>query len=205
MPPDAEKTHQAILASAKTDFLRHGFAGASLRRIAADAGLTTGALYRHFRDKDALFEAVVAPAYLGFFELYHAHNQRNLNALPAEGMEPMWNGTEDSILFFMDYVYANFDAFKLLISCSEHSAYEKFIHTLVEEEIEATLHYMQTAEQLGMPVRAVRRESLHFLVSAQISNVLELVLHDTPQEVALCVMKETVRFFEAGWRAFLLP
>lgn len=34
-------------------------ADTSLRTIAANAGLTTGAMYRHFKDKDALFCALV--------------------------------------------------------------------------------------------------------------------------------------------------
>lgn len=38
---------------------QHGVAGATIPRIAAHAGLTPGAIYRRFRDKDALLEAVV--------------------------------------------------------------------------------------------------------------------------------------------------
>ena len=48
MPADATKTLEDILQSAKTEFLAHGFAGASLRTIATGANVTTGALYRHF-------------------------------------------------------------------------------------------------------------------------------------------------------------
>jgi AcrR family transcriptional regulator len=44
MPPDPVFTIEKIIKSAGVEFLRNGCAGASLRKIAAAAGLTTGAL-----------------------------------------------------------------------------------------------------------------------------------------------------------------
>ncbi len=38
---------------------QHGLHGTTIPRIAAHAGLTPGAIYRRFRDKDALVEAVI--------------------------------------------------------------------------------------------------------------------------------------------------
>ncbi|MBN2124171.1 MAG: TetR/AcrR family transcriptional regulator [Deltaproteobacteria bacterium] len=47
-----------ILAQAHDHFLNLGYAGAKLRNIARDAGVTTGALYHHFTGKDELFVEV---------------------------------------------------------------------------------------------------------------------------------------------------
>ena len=55
-------TKQKLLESAKKEFLEKGFMGASLRTIAANAGVTTGAMYLHFKDKDAFFCALVDEA-----------------------------------------------------------------------------------------------------------------------------------------------
>ena len=62
MADASEETKSKILTSAKTEFLEKGFTNASLRTIAANAGLTTGAMYRHFKDKDALFCVLVSDA-----------------------------------------------------------------------------------------------------------------------------------------------
>ena len=56
------ETKKKILDSAMAEFLDKGFMNASLRTIASNAGLTTGAMYRHFKDKDALFCALVDDA-----------------------------------------------------------------------------------------------------------------------------------------------
>jgi AcrR family transcriptional regulator len=53
-----EESKLKILEKARDHFLEHGYRGASLRNIAAQAGMTTGALYHHFRGKDELFVEV---------------------------------------------------------------------------------------------------------------------------------------------------
>jgi AcrR family transcriptional regulator len=62
MPPNPEKRSDArwrLVVSASRAFAHRGFYGASLADIAADAGVTTGSIYSHFRDKEDLFAAVV--------------------------------------------------------------------------------------------------------------------------------------------------
>jgi AcrR family transcriptional regulator len=51
-------TTKALLSAGRRLFGQHGYAGVSSASLAADAGLTTGAVYHHFEDKAALFEAV---------------------------------------------------------------------------------------------------------------------------------------------------
>ncbi|MWB76870.1 TetR family transcriptional regulator [Pseudooceanicola sp. 216_PA32_1] len=50
-------------------FARNGFAGTSIRDIAAAAGLTKPALYYHFSDKEALYEHVVAERMTGLISV----------------------------------------------------------------------------------------------------------------------------------------
>lgn len=47
------------MAAARELFARDGFAGVSTREVVEATGLTRGALYHHFPDKHALFDAVV--------------------------------------------------------------------------------------------------------------------------------------------------
>ncbi|ONI84379.1 TetR family transcriptional regulator [Actinosynnema sp. ALI-1.44] len=55
----AERTRTAILDAAAAVFDRHGFVGASLSDILAEAGVTKGALYFHFTSKEELAHALV--------------------------------------------------------------------------------------------------------------------------------------------------
>lgn len=51
-------TRDAMISAGRAAFSERGFAGASLEQIVVDAGVTTGALYHHFGNKKALFQAV---------------------------------------------------------------------------------------------------------------------------------------------------
>jgi TetR/AcrR family transcriptional regulator, transcriptional repressor of aconitase len=49
---------QEILAGARACFARHGYEGATVRRLEQEIGLSRGAIFHHFRDKESLFLAV---------------------------------------------------------------------------------------------------------------------------------------------------
>lgn len=53
-----EKTRVALLAVAHEMFTERGYADAPTQEIVERAEVTRGALYYHFRDKKALFQAV---------------------------------------------------------------------------------------------------------------------------------------------------
>jgi len=49
---------QQILDGARGCFARHGYEGATVRRLEQATGLSRGAIFHHFRDKEALFLAL---------------------------------------------------------------------------------------------------------------------------------------------------
>ncbi|WP_407564322.1 TetR/AcrR family transcriptional regulator [Streptomyces sp. 184] len=51
-------TTKDLVGAARAHFARTGYAAASLDAICAQAGITKGALYHHFRNKQTLFRAV---------------------------------------------------------------------------------------------------------------------------------------------------
>lgn len=53
----AEATRQALVKAAGARFAAQGYAHTSLDDVASDAGTTKGAVYHHFKDKQALFAA----------------------------------------------------------------------------------------------------------------------------------------------------
>lgn len=76
----SSRTRAVILQAATDEFSRHGFSGARIGRIARAAGLNNHALYYHFGDKKALFQAV----------LEHGYKSLHANMAPRDlaAMEP---------------------------------------------------------------------------------------------------------------------
>src|SRR6202789_2910233 len=56
---DPERTRERLLQAASREIYRSGFQSASLDKILASAGVTKGALYHHFKSKEALGYVVV--------------------------------------------------------------------------------------------------------------------------------------------------
>lgn len=54
------ETRSSILQAARPIMLRDGLGGTTLDRVAAEGGLSKMTLYRHFPNKEALFEGLVA-------------------------------------------------------------------------------------------------------------------------------------------------
>jgi TetR/AcrR family transcriptional regulator, mexJK operon transcriptional repressor len=63
---------EAIIAAAKDTFLKEGYAGASMDRITAVAGVSKATVYNHFRSKEELLLAVVEDVIVPFQEEYRA-------------------------------------------------------------------------------------------------------------------------------------
>jgi len=62
------QTRAALVGAARHLFGRDGFAATSVDEIAREARLTTGALYHHFPNKTALFEAVFEAVHIDLLE-----------------------------------------------------------------------------------------------------------------------------------------
>lgn len=69
---DAEHTRNAILDAAEALFFERGVARTTLDEVARSAGVSRGAVYWHFQDKVALFEAMQARARLPQEDLIHS-------------------------------------------------------------------------------------------------------------------------------------
>jgi len=201
MSSDSAKTRENILNSAKNEFLTYGFAGASLRKIAAGAGVTTGALYRHFKDKADLFEALVSPTFSEFMQIFHNTGDCFMADPNNYGSDTMWSVSEHNLLLLTTYIYDHIDAFKLLLCASEQTAYENFTHTVIDMEVQMTWNYMELSRQKGYAINEISKQELHMFVNAQFSAFFEMVLHNVPRNMAMNYTKNIFCFFSAGWQA----
>jgi AcrR family transcriptional regulator len=85
---NARSTRDLILDAAERRFAERGFAGVSVREIAADAGLKNQAsLYNHFRNKRALYEATLARGLEPIVALVAARAATG-DGTPSGGIEP---------------------------------------------------------------------------------------------------------------------
>ena len=74
---EATRTRQHLLDAALEVFWRDGVTRASLQAIAQQAGVTRGALYWHFKNKEDLFETLFEQQYADFFAAFNDQTLRD--------------------------------------------------------------------------------------------------------------------------------
>ncbi|RSD13276.1 TetR/AcrR family transcriptional regulator [Amycolatopsis eburnea] len=131
----SEATRAALLSAATRRFAEHGFGGTALEDIATDIQATRGAIYHHFANKTALFEAV--------FEQLETEAME-LSAAAAAGADDPWAAAFAALDAFLDRccdpVYGRLvwqEAPIALGWLRWQAAEEQFAYGLVEQLIKA--------------------------------------------------------------------
>ncbi len=194
---------EKIIECAKTEFLEKGFEGASMRRVAENAGYTTGMLYGRFADKGELFKAIVKASAEKLYS-YYAEVQENFAGLsPETQYKDMHVYVDKRIDEMLDIVYGDFDGFKLIICKSKGSEYEKFVDKLIGIETENTMRFIGELSAAGIKINDVRADLSHMLATAMINGMFEVVEHDFTKADAVKYVKDLQCFFNAGWDSLL--
>lgn len=199
MRPINEKLAEALLEAGKREFLARGFQGASMRSIAGAAGVTTGALYRYYTDKEALLDALVRePAEV--LEENYREQQRQFGEKPLQKqLDGLPEVSDGSAAWMMAYIYDHFDAFKLIVCCSAGTKYEHYLDTLIDIEAESGRRLIDRMLEEGLPVRDMDDGLIHILSSALFNGMFETVRHDMPRKEAFAYMESLREFYSAGW------
>ncbi len=198
MPRNKAESHERIVAAAKDEFLTYGFENASMRRIAANAGITASGLYKHFPNKEEMFAHLVQPMLDEFFVLYRQKEQEEHDAIEQVGAAAAF--LNEDALYTMEFIYDHLDAFRLLVCCSQGTRYENYAHKLAELEEESSLKYIEALRRHGDHVPAFDRKEFHLLVSANVEAVLQPIRHGFTREEAMHYAETINTFFSKGWK-----
>ena len=198
MPRNKAQSHERIIAAAKEEFLSCGFENASMRRIAANAGITASGLYKHFPNKEEMFAYLVQPMLDDFFTLYRQKEKEEHDAIEQIGAAAAF--LNDDALYTMQFIYDHLDAFRLLVCCSQGTRYENYAHKLAEMEEESSLRYIEALRRHGDHVPEFERREFHLLVSANVEAVLQPIRHQFTREEAMHYAETINTFFSKGWK-----
>ncbi len=200
---DYQQTHENLLICAKKHFLAFGFAHASIREICKDAHVTNGAFYNHFEDKQALFGALVEPVVKAVSDIYADSVERHFKVSKTEELKMLWQLSEETIIEIIEYIYRNFDIFKLLIKCSESTKYATFLDDIVRLEVQETLKLMKELKARGEEINDLEEDEWHMLVHSYYSSISEIIMHNFPKSAAIKYAHTLAVFFSAGWQSVL--
>ena len=198
MPKDKTASHVRVLAAARAEFLEYGFEKASMRRVGERCGLTAAGLYRHCRDKQDLFDQLVAPALGRLHSWMDIHLAKYLDAVQNEGNFQWQDSWIDMI---REVVYPFMDDYHLLLTCSSGTKYESFLHDLTQTAQDQMTQFLPILREKGLAVREISPADLHLLFSAYVTALFEPVIHRYSPEEAIRCLETVEAFFLPGWKS----
>jgi len=194
-------TREKILVAAKRDFLEKGFAGTNVRAVAQRAGVTTGALYNLFKNKDGIFEALVGGVFNEFLNIL-AYNDvfeaRELD-MKAGDLSEITEMSQRRFLRMIDFFYANWDAMKLLVCCAKGSSFEHIFDKAIDLTEKETLRLL-TMDGVKMSRRI--KFFIHVMVTSHFENLKEIFYHDLTKSEAADFILDFNVYHCGGWKQY---
>lgn len=197
----SDVTKKRILECAKREFLDKGFEKAQVGEIASLAKVTTGAIYRHFKNKEELFFVLIEEVYtftLGIVQ--DVENRSRVHGQPSQADEnSIIEDLFSEVMRFVDYMYQHFDEFKLILQCSKGSRVENFIEEIVDRYTKKNMALMKglTQEQRDY---GITEFEVHVITKGYITSLCECVLHNIPYQDVSAYIRSIVVFQYYGWQ-----
>ena len=199
MSTKAEDTEKNILNTARKHFLKDGFSGASLRNIVKDAGLTTGAFYKYYPTKEALFDALTDPYIEHIYQIYDRVVEDFEKLSAKEQTSNMSDTSGDGMDQMIDYIYEHYDNFRLLLKCGDSGKFETFIHNMVDREMRSSLEYVKKMKEDGIEIPIVGESLMHMSYTGFFSSIFQIIEHDIDKETAKRNVHKLREFNTGGW------
>lgn len=199
MAKQIEGVSERIEACAKKEFLEKGYVDASLRTIAAEAGSTTGSIYSRYGDKEGLFSAIVEPAADEFIEIFRGVQERFHAMEPTTQQQSLDEFTRNSMGQLVEYMYAHFEEFQLLVTCSYGTKFQNFVEHLVEIETEYSFKYMEVIGLKPKTGKPITKDFMHIMNKALFESFFEVIRHNMSKDEALEYIVMLEQYHNAGW------
>ena len=198
MPRDKSLSHVKVNKAIMEEFLEKGYEGASIRSIGARAGMTSAGLYRHYADKEAMFEAMVSPLVEEMKKWLKNHTSKKYDLVENASSGDNLFG-ESFIDLIRNVILPRKKEFILLMTCSGGTKYENFIHDLTNDNQKEFLDALKFLKEKGYPVKVIKEEELHFLLSAYLTACFEPIIHDYDDKEIDEYLNLMQEFFMPGW------
>ncbi|MCG8569506.1 MAG: TetR/AcrR family transcriptional regulator [Spirochaetes bacterium] len=195
-----EDVKNIIMNSARQDFLEFGFEKASLRQIAAKAGVTKGNIYTYFTSKDELFCHLVEPA-LKFIKESMIQGSadpeyfQNYGKTPEESFE----FSRKNFVTYADCLFLYTDELKLLFFASPGSSLENFREKIFELYSQSSQSFFENIAKVNPSVnKNISIMLIHSLASMYLSFIEEVIVHKPQKKELDLYLEQIATFYHFG-------
>lgn len=184
MTRDKKETMQKIKQAALEEFYEKGYVKASLRTICNRAGVTTGAMYFSFENKEDLFRAILEP-------LVEIYEKLLTESMQIELEQHQAFAKLDVLL--MKFILKHKKETIIIMEKSQGSCYEHY-RSRVEELIEQSFYAYYQDRLKSLPDKGLMK----LLAKQRLDSCLSIVKEDYDMEYSLYLVEQIGIHAEGG-------
>lgn len=186
---------ERIIEAATTEFLEFGFQGASLRRIAQRANLSTGALYTRYESKDALFCSIVKDILSEISHEFDPLRQGYMNAQETNSVDAVLEAIRQEEKVYQKILLKYYDQCVLFFCQSDGSSLQTDLDQLMAYKAKETVAFLENISK-----QQVNADGVEMLLSQQFYCYRAILQKKLSIEKTTACLKMVADFHEAGWK-----
>lgn len=155
-----DNIRKGILTAAQKEFAKLGFLKASMRNIAAQAGVGVGNLYNYFPSKDNLFCTVLSPIVSSFYAMFNRHHGEYVDAMEMISEGYLINAVTE----YMNLIKGNRTLMRMLLFQSQGSSLEHFKMEFTDKTTELVKVWFEN-NKMRHPQMTLPDFTSHFFVA----------------------------------------
>ena len=184
-----------IKNAAMEEFTEHGFLAASLHKIADRAGVTTGALYTRYKNKDALFASLLEGIFTVFKSRGESAAERYALAEKSRSISDFLAAMRYEAQIYMDILFEYYDECVLFFCKSNGSSVEESLKEMISHKAITTVSFLEKIAD-----RPVNKDAVYLLLDANFHMYRQLLAGGHEKSEAAACMKVVQDFWETGWK-----
>lgn len=185
-----------ITAAAWREFSEKGYMGASLRKIAEQAGVTVGAIQTRYASKDALFASLIQPLLTDTVETFQSVKADYYADAPGSLLDQLKASMRAESAEILRVIFAHYDEAILLFERSAGSSLANFYDDLVQRKIDESIAFFRAKGEA-----LVDEKLLALLISLQFDTYRRIVRECPDRAEAQRTMNALMTYHFAGWTA----
>jgi AcrR family transcriptional regulator len=166
-----------LLQSAREEFQKNGFLKADLKTICDNAGVTTGAVYKRYKGKEELFQAVVKDTADLLNDFVAVRTDIDFSAMTDREVCDTWDMNEAFMLELFRTLWKIRGDFVLLLERSAGTCYENYGHEFALRMTDAYMQYYIEARKRGLAGVEISKAEMHVLCTAFWTAIYEPFVH----------------------------
>lgn len=188
-----------IKTAAAEEFTEHGFLAASLHKIADNAGVTTGALYTRYKNKDALFASLLEELFTAFRDYTEPAAEQYRKAEESRNVDDFLAAMKFETQVYMNLLFDRYEECVLFFCKSDGSSVAESIQTMISHKAASTVEFFEKTA-----VQPVNAEAVRLLMDANFHIYRQLLGSGYEKKKAIACMEIVQDFLSTGWKNLYL-